>query len=99
YWNVPYQRNHYFTGRSDLLEQLHARLRQERTVALTQSLALSGLGGIGKTQTAVEYAYQHIQEYSALFWISAETAESILGSFASLADRLNLPEKDEPDQH
>src|SRR5438876_2136385 len=52
---VPYERNRFFTGRDTLLQQLHDRLTTTGPMALTQSLAISGLGGIGKTQTAIEY--------------------------------------------
>ena len=50
YWHVPYPRNPFFTGRHTYLKTLHQRLRSEHSVALNQSFALSGLGGIGKTQ-------------------------------------------------
>src|SRR6266568_9648597 len=52
-WNVPYQRNPLFTGREEVLNQLYKALRAGKTAALAQSQAISGLGGIGKTQTAV----------------------------------------------
>ena len=65
-WNVPYLRNPFFTGREELLKQLHDNLTQNKAAALTQAQArpedsaqaqaIHGLGGIGKTQTAVEYA-------------------------------------------
>ncbi|HLG75816.1 MAG TPA: hypothetical protein VKX46_05340, partial [Ktedonobacteraceae bacterium] len=45
-WNVPYRRNPFFTGREDVLELLHERLDSARTATLTQSQAISGLGGI-----------------------------------------------------
>src|SRR5262249_19247750 len=52
-WNVPYPRNPFFTGREQLLAQLTTTL-QKAPAALTQPQAISGLGGIGKTQLAVE---------------------------------------------
>ncbi len=98
YWYVPYQRNPFFTGREQILQQLHQLLRRQQTVALTQSCALSGLGGIGKTQIAVEYAYRSFQDYSAVFWVGAETAESLQAGFHSIATLLQVPEHLEPDQ-
>src|SRR5579863_7249426 len=77
YWFVPVPRNPYFTGREAILEELHSQLRPDQVVALTHSAALSGLGGVGKTQTALEYAYRHAFDYSAVFWIRAETTEQI----------------------
>src|ERR1700730_2229195 len=49
-WSVPYPRNPFFTGREDLLALLHTHLAPSKPIALTQSYALHGLGGIGKTQ-------------------------------------------------
>jgi transcriptional regulator with XRE-family HTH domain len=98
YWLMPYQRNPFFTGRVNVLQQLHDTLAHEHSAVLSQSYALSGLGGIGKTQTAIEYAYRYANEYAAVFWISAETNENIVSSFVAIADLLNLPEKQEKEQ-
>ncbi len=98
YWQVPSLRNAFFTGREDLLHQLHQRLCQQRSVALTQSYALSGLGGIGKTATVLEYAYRSFQAYSAVFWIEAETYETLMASFVSMVDLLDLASQQERDQ-
>jgi transcriptional regulator with XRE-family HTH domain len=98
YWLMPYQRNPFFTGREEILQHLHSVLLAEKTVTITQSHALSGLGGIGKTQMAIEYAYQHASEYTAVFWIGADTYETLTASFISIAELLNLSEKQEQDQ-
>jgi len=97
-WNVPYRRNPFFTGREELMQRLHTLLRQEKAAVLTQSLVLSGLGGIGKTQMAVEYAYRYAQQYASVFWINADTMESILASYTALAALLDLPEQHDLDQ-
>src|SRR5579885_3365072 len=99
YWSVPLPRNPYFTGREEILETLHRQLGVGQAVALTQSLALHGLGGVGKTQIALEYAYRHALEYSAVFWIGAETEEQIIASLLRVAETLQLPERAEKDQH
>ncbi len=98
HWQVPFQRNPLFTGREEILETVHTRLHAGQVVALTQSSALHGLGGIGKTQIALEYAYRHVLEYSAVFWIEAETVESIVASMLRSAEQLALPERQEADQ-
>ena len=59
--------------------------------------AISGLGGIGKTQTAVEYAYRYSSEYEAMLWAKSESRDELLSSFVEIARLLNLPSKDEND--
>jgi hypothetical protein len=61
-WNVPYPKNPFFTGRENVLAALHAALQKRGTTAL------SGLGGVGKTQTATEYAYRHRKDYQSVLW-------------------------------
>src|ERR1700687_1361728 len=60
-WNLAHRRNPNFTGREDLLRSLHAPLASRESAALPQ--VMHGLGGVGKTQTAIEYAYPHRHEY------------------------------------
>jgi tetratricopeptide (TPR) repeat protein len=98
HWSIPLPRNPYFTGREEILEALHKQLGVEQAVAITQSSALHGLGGIGKTQIALEYTYRHALEYSAVFWIGAETEEQIIASLLHVAETLQLPERAEKDQ-
>ena len=91
-------RNPLFTGREHLLASLHERLSTARSAALTQAQALYGLGGIGKTQTAVEYAFRYGDDYTHIFWIRAATRELLIADFVELARLLDLPEKVEQDQ-
>ncbi|GCE06796.1 FxSxx-COOH system tetratricopeptide repeat protein [Dictyobacter aurantiacus] len=105
-WTVPYTRNPYFTGREEIL----AQLEQQFTVSnetdphqptMTQLLALTGLGGIGKTQIAVEYAYRARIKglYTHTIWINAASEESILTDFISLATQLpSFKARNETDQ-
>lgn len=97
-WHIPYPRNHYFTGREELLLRLHDLLVGEQQPVLSQALVLSGMGGMGKTQVAIEYAYRHVRDYTAILWVNAETAENLLASFARMARTLNLPEQNEANQ-
>src|ERR1019366_6109437 len=94
-WNVPYRRNPVFTGREPLLAKLVEALHTDDAAALTQPQALSGLGGIGKTQIALEYAYRFQCDYRAVLWVRADTHENLTSSYLALAALLNLPEKDE----
>ena len=97
-WNIPNTRNPFFTGREQLLALLHKRLSTARTAALIQPQALYGLGGIGKTQAAAEYAFRYGDEYTHVFWMWAATRETLVADFVTLAELLDLPEKEEQDQ-
>ncbi|MFF2216988.1 FxSxx-COOH system tetratricopeptide repeat protein [Streptomyces antibioticus] len=90
--NVP-PRNPNFTGRQALLESLHERLLTGTTALLPQ--AVHGMGGVGKTQLAVEYVFRYQHEYDIVWWISAERPDRIGPSLAELALRLGLTTEEE----
>jgi tetratricopeptide (TPR) repeat protein len=98
FWNVPYRRNPFFTGREAMLIQIYELLAKKKAAALTQPEAISGLGGIGKTQVALEYAYRYGDAYQAVLWVRAESREVLTSDFTALATLLTLPEKDVQDQ-
>jgi tetratricopeptide (TPR) repeat protein len=91
--NVPYARNPYFTGRETILHDLHEALNKDSATAITQGQAIFGLGGIGKTQTAVEYTYRYRSEYRAIFWVRAQTEVELQTGFGAIATLLILPEQ------
>jgi hypothetical protein len=76
-----------FVGRDDLLADLHRRLTEGRS-SLHRVQTIHGLGGVGKTQAAVEYARRHAAEYSLICWVRADSPESVAISYAKLASRL-----------
>jgi hypothetical protein len=95
--NLP-PRNPNFTGRADLLDQLHQRLHpgQATAVVQVQAQTLHGMGGVGKTQLAIEYAHRHAGGHDLIWWVAAEQPVAIPGQLVTLARRLGLPEH--PDQ-
>ena len=95
---MPYRRNPFFTGRENILNHLNAVLQNSKSAALTQAQAISGLGGIGKTQIAIEYAYRYRDQYQAILWVNASSREAFNSDFVKLATLLNLPEQHEQDQ-
>src|SRR5205814_1912347 len=98
-WNIPYRRNPFFTGREEILTYLHNVLTENKTAAaLTQAQAISGLGGIGKTQIAIEYVYRYRESYDAFLWVTASSRDTLITDFMSLAGLLHLPERDEQNQ-
>jgi hypothetical protein len=85
--NVP-QRNKNFTGREDLLLELRERVTGDVTAVLAH--ALHGMGGVGKTQLAIEYAYRYMSDYEVIWWIPADQIALVRSSLAALAPRLGL---------
>src|SRR6266700_1741066 len=70
----------------------------KKATALSRPQAISGLGGVGKTQIAVEYAYRYRDAYRYVLWANAATRETLIADYTMLASRLHLPQQNEPDQ-
>ena len=88
-WGQVPQRNKNFTGRDTLLAQLRDGITSDVTAVLPH--ALHGLGGVGKTQVAIEYAYRYRSAYDVVWWIPADQPALVQSSLAALAPRLLLP--------
>ena len=95
-WNVSHHRNPNFTGRKDILSELRLALTSGEPAAWKQ--AITGMGGVGKTQLAVEYIYRHKPDYRVIWWIHSEEPTAMAADYAGLAASLDLPEKDSIDQ-
>ncbi len=95
-WNVPHIRNPNFTGREELLDALHHALTSGQPAALTQTI--HGLGGVGKTQLATEYAYRNSHLYDIVWWMRSEEPAALAADYAALAAQLGLPEANLPEQ-
>jgi Domain of unknown function (DUF4062) len=84
-----------FKGRDAFLTDLHKSLNRSTGRTAIVGSVLYGLGGIGKTRAAVEYAWAHQEDYSALLFVIAETPEALRRNLAALVGplALNLPEQ------
>jgi tetratricopeptide (TPR) repeat protein len=88
-WGGVPPRNPNFTGREELLRELDDCLAPGATAAVLPQ-ALHGMGGVGKSQLAVEYAYRHQNDFDLIWWTPAERSVQIQSSFVELGQRLDL---------
>jgi tetratricopeptide (TPR) repeat protein len=103
-WGGVPTRNKNFTGREDILDQLREGASSRVTAVLPESgqrgaqgdpgnpipQGVHGLGGVGKTAIAIEYAWRFRSDYDLVWWIAADQLPSVRGSLAELAQRLGL---------
>lgn len=84
--NLPRQ-NHFFCGRENLLTEISAQYAEDVHIQ-----GLYGMGGVGKTQLALQYAYTHFNEYETIWWINAENKATLQASiFKFLSTLKRLP--------
>lgn len=97
-WNISYSRNPFFLGRESELAQMRQQLQVGQMTALSQPQAISGLGGIGKTQLALEFAYRYHQDYQVVLWARAENTDALISSYVAIGSLLRLPEQEAKEQ-
>lgn len=82
-----------FVPRPSVMDAMEQRLlpisKDQQTI-----LVLSGMGGMGKSQMARDYATKHQHDYTAVFWVNAMSESSSKSDFAKIARRLGLEEED-----
>ena len=99
--NLPYPSiGTLFKGREEFLKQLHRQLQQRTVSAIVARQAIHGLGGVGKTRLAVEYAWSHQDVYTALLFVGADTAATFRQNLATLCGPLvlNLTEQSQAEE-
>ena len=97
-WFVPFQRNPRFVGRISEVTKIESILSLENRC---ERVAITGLGGVGKTQISLEFAYQLRQKYSdcSVFWIPAMNVEGMREAYLEIGRQLGIPnaEKEKAD--
>jgi len=95
--NLPFRSlGSLFKGRETFLDQLHEALRaaEGRALGIVPAQAIHGLGGVGKTRLAVEYAWRHVDEYEAVLFVTADFPANLQQNLAALCGLLDLAEKE-----
>src|SRR5271154_1556983 len=87
---VPYDENPHFVGREQLLKDIREKLLEVVPQKYNHRVALYGLGGVGKTQTALAYVYAHKSDYDAIYWITGVNQASLLSGFQEIAEGVGL---------
>lgn len=96
HWNVSRRHAPYFTGRDSQIDQIfHAFVAQD-AAHIPGPQAIVGLGGLGKTQTAAEYAYRYREHYEAVLWVRADSRANLSADYQALTELLHLPEPNDP---
>ena len=86
---LPFHKNVNFTGRDRELAEIHQTLHStDSTISQQRMMVLHGLGGIGKTQLAIQYAYSHQKDYTSVWWVNAATTQTLTQGFLGIAQRL-----------
>ena len=85
-WSLPRQRNRNFCGLDEELAEARRLLGAEQRGV--SAIAVVGLGGIGKTDFAVEFAYRHAGDYETVWWLPADDPVALKSRYAALGQEL-----------
>lgn len=96
-FHIPRPENPFFTGRDDALDWIGRTLRHSNRNWARPVALLHGTGGVGKSETAAQYAHVNRDAYQVAWWIDAETPAGRDEGFFRLAMALNLPDADPRD--
>ncbi|KFY34178.1 hypothetical protein V494_06986 [Pseudogymnoascus sp. VKM F-4513 (FW-928)] len=94
---IPFQRDNAFVGREDILVKISKKFQQEAPHTHSR-VALVGLGGVGKSQIAIEYAYRlrDVAPQTWVFWVYAGNAARFKQAYTDIAAKIELPGRDDP---
>ncbi|MGA7194749.1 MAG: toll/interleukin-1 receptor domain-containing protein, partial [Anaerolineales bacterium] len=96
--NIPFPRNTLFTGRGKDLESIAQSLLGDKPSATLISQAITGMGGIGKTQLAVEFAYRYGYQFAGVHWLNLVNPESLDAEIAACGRAIGLTCDDQREQ-
>ena len=85
---LPFHKNDNFIGRDRELIEIHKTLHNADATPRRRVIVLHGLGGIGKTQLAIQYAYIHQKDYTSIWWVNASTTQTLSQGFLGIAQQL-----------
>jgi hypothetical protein len=98
-YDVPLPKNENFFGRDSVLDELHNKLYDPHSgpasAARQWSCLIYGIGGVGKTQLALEYAYRYQDHYDYIFWMRAETDLEMADGMTQISKKINLSLSDD----
>lgn len=87
----PYRKNLDFVGRKEVLDQIGQALAPGHSPrTFRQLFALCGSGGVGKTQTALSYVFDHMDDFQVVLWAHASNQMQLLECFTGFAIDLGL---------
>jgi hypothetical protein len=102
YLYKPYVENTDFVGRNTVVDDLCVKLLPVAAHLVrsdsTRVFAMVGLGGMGKTQTALHFMFKHLSKFQAVFWASADSSTKLTESFVNFAVELGLAADNTTDQ-
>jgi 3',5'-cyclic AMP phosphodiesterase CpdA len=93
-FNVPFAPNPHFCGRSIELDKLKSEWKSTAAGRPPRPQVVHGLGGVGKTQLVVEYAWREREQYGAVLWVEADSAKSFRENLAALVESMDLRERE-----
>lgn len=88
---LPFPRNRFFTGRVDDLRKLVETLLCDHLPGAVINQALNGMGGVGKTQLAVEFAYEYGHRFKGVHWLDLRDPQALNSQIALCGEKMGLP--------
>jgi hypothetical protein len=87
---LPFLRNPNFSGRGGIISDMHGCVIPTKSgnSSRRKVIVLCGMGGIGKTQIALEYAYRYGGQYTSIFWVDAENRNTLNASGLQIVEKL-----------